>query len=219
MSTHTLRFPETRSCTCLTPRRTPAKLQLVVDCLRIQRIEPFLVQVGGRDEYHSLLRDAWSIGQEFFVVEQDIVVWYGAIPLMEECEEDWCTLATVCHGREITTTFGCVKFGKGLIERRPNFWDSIPTDWFHLDANFADKMGWPFIKPHSHWPVATHLNEVQWSDEVSTRMTLERKITWRSMEEGGAVASVQNQDGRVQHAVVESNGLIDRRTQDPIEGD
>ncbi len=183
--------------------REDEKLQLVVDCLRIQRVEPKLVRVGSGTEYYELVRSAWNEGREFFIVEQDIVVWYGAIPKMQMCEREWCTLATICHGREMTTTFGCVKFSEQLIERRPGFWDDVETDWYHLDANFSDKMGWPFIKPHSHWPIATHLNEVQWPDMVSTRLTLERKNVWRSTEEGDAVASVQTQDGRVIHAQVE----------------
>jgi hypothetical protein len=91
----------------------------------------------------------------------------------------------------ISTTFGCVKFSERLVTRNPGFWEDIPSTWFHLDANFADKMGWPFLKPHVHWPAATHLNEVQWPDEISTRYTLERKIVWQSHEAGEQVARVQ----------------------------
>jgi hypothetical protein len=61
-------------------------------------------------------------------------------------------------------------------------------------------MGWPFVKPHAHWPPATHLNEVQWADEISRRYSLQRKVVWQSMEAGGeAVARVQYRlegDGR-----------------------
>lgn len=200
------RVEEPRDIKLFVPYTKPSeKLQLVVDCLRIQRVQPILHQVDSGSAYYDLVQTAWAEGQEFFIVEQDVVVWYGAIPKMQMCEEPWCTLATICHGREIKTTFGCVKFGQKLIDQRPGFWDDIPKEWFHLDANFADKIGWPFIKPHSHWPIATHLNEVQWHDSVSMRYTLERKNVWRSVEEGDAVAAVQTKDGRVIHAVVESN--------------
>ena len=130
------------------------------------------------------MRNNWSLGEEFFVVEQDVIVWLGAIERMQGCAEKWCTLPTICHGRIITTTFGCVKFGSDLIEKNPGFWDDIPTTWFHLDANFTDKMGWPYIRPHPHDPIATHLNEVQWPDSASKRFSLERKVVWQSMEEG-----------------------------------
>ena len=158
-------------------------LQTAIDCLRIQHVQPELVKVNDGDAYWRMLRDAWT--DEFFVVEQDVLVWQGAIQMLAGCPEDWCTLPTMCHGRMITTTFGTVKFGQQLIEQNPGFWDDIPTTWFHLDANFTDKMGWPFIRPHSHWPPATHINEVQWADSISTRFALERKVVWQSMEEGG----------------------------------
>lgn len=128
------------------------RLQLVVDCLRIQQVQPRLEKVDDGDAYWRLLSGMWALGEEFFVVEHDVAVWMGAIRQLKECPEDWCTLPTLCHGRMITTTFGCIKFGQRLIERRPGFWDDIPTTWFHLDANFTDKMGWPFIKPHAHFP-------------------------------------------------------------------
>lgn len=176
------------------------RLQFIVDCLRIQFVQPELHKVDNGDAYWRLLRDTWNQGQEFFVVEHDVAVWTGAIATLQGCDQDWCTLPTLCHGRYITTTLGCVKFGKQLIEENPGFWDDIPTTWFHLDANFTDKMGWPFIKPHVHWPPATHLNEVQWPDEISTRYTLQRKLVWQSIEAGGkAVAKVQYRlegDGR-----------------------
>lgn len=167
-------------------------LQLVIDCLRIQQVQPELVKVNDGDAYWKLLKAEWAKGEEFFVVEHDVVVWQGGIRQLAECDQDWCVLPTMCHGRMISTTLGCMKFGKRLLERNPGFWDDIPTTWFHLDANMADKMGWPYIRPHAHWPPATHLNEVQWADEISKRYTLERKVAWQSMEEGNrAVARVQ----------------------------
>jgi hypothetical protein len=200
---------EPADVTVIIPYTKPSHtLQTAIDCLRIQQVQPYLVRVGDGDDYWRLLRQQWAMGGPFFIVEQDVLVWQGAIRAMFECDEKWCTLATMCHGRMITTTFGCVKFGQQVIEQNPGFWDDIPTTWFHLDANFTDKMGWPFIKPHSHWPPATHLNEVQWPDEISMRYSLERKLVWRSMEEGKAVASVryrvaEDQREHVAHATVD----------------
>jgi hypothetical protein len=165
--------------------KTSYQLQMVVDCLRIQRVQPELHKVGPGDEYWRLLRDTWAEGKQFFIVEHDVAVWQGGIRALAECAEDWCTYPTMCHGRMVTTTFGAVKFGAQLIERNPGFFSDIPPTWFHLDSGFADKMGWPYIRPHAHWPPATHLNEVQWADEISTRYTLERKLVWQSMENGG----------------------------------
>jgi hypothetical protein len=160
------------------------KLQMVVDCLRIQFIQPELVKVGVDDAYWRTLRDAWADGREFFVVEQDVMVWPGAIALMVGCAENWCTLPTLCHGRILTTTFGCVKFGAQMIERNPDVWDNMDTTWCYLDAHLSESMGWPFILPHAHYPVAAHLNEVQWPDSISRRFP-EHKMSWRSQEAGG----------------------------------
>lgn len=176
--------------------KTSHLLQTVVDCLRIQQVQPELVKVGKGDEYWRLLRERWELGREFIVVEQDVIVWQGGLRQLVECEQDWCTFPTMCHGRLIPTTLGCVKFGARLIERHPAFWDDIPSRWYHLDANFASKIGWPYIRPHAHFPPATHLNEVQWPDEISHRYMLERKVVWQSHEEGGdAVVRMVNAEG------------------------
>jgi hypothetical protein len=95
------------------------RLQFVIDGLRIQQVQPELHKVDDGDAYWRLLRDAWAEGREFFVVEHDVFVWQGGIRALAACGEDWCTLPTMCHGRMITTTFGCVKFGQEMVERTP----------------------------------------------------------------------------------------------------
>lgn len=167
------------------------QLQTVVDCLRIQRVQPELHKVGDGDSYWKLLKDVWAEGEEFILVEHDVLVWMGGIENLRRCEKDWCTLPTMCHGLMFSTALGCVKFGKQLIERYPGFWDDIPTTWFTLDASFADKMGWPYIRPCIHNPPATHLNEIQWGDSISTRWALERKIAWQAKEVGDTLVRVK----------------------------
>jgi hypothetical protein len=160
-------------------------LQTVVDSLRIQSVQPALVKVDEFDGYWRLLRDAWNERREFFVVEQDVLVWPGAIEMLARCGEEWCTLPTMCHGRTITTTFGCVKFGARMIERNPDIWDRIEPTWCYLDAHLSEDMGWPFITPHAHYPMAAHINEVQWPESISRRFT-DKKVGWYSMEAGGS---------------------------------
>jgi len=215
------RVNEPADVTVAIPYTKPSTtLQTAIDCLRAQGVQPFLYEVGDDDRYWQMMRDLWAYPREFFVVEQDVLVWHGAIRALHECDDrrGWCTLPTVCHGRAITTTLGAVRFGAQLIERNPNFWDDIESTWFHLDAHFADKMGWPYIKPHTHWPMATHLNEAQWSDAISTRFTLQRKLQWQSREEGGAsivrvgfrVAGDPRRSDRVAAAVVD-NDRVERK--------
>jgi len=140
------------------------RLQVVVDCLRYQRIQPELYEMTDEDSYWTLLQANWE--REFFIVEQDVLVWAGAIPAMAACPSDWCTLPTICKGREVTTSFGCVKFGQGLIDRHPRLWDGLPKNWDTLDYCFAAKMqeGYETRRPCVHRPMATHLNEAHWPD-------------------------------------------------------
>ena len=161
------------------------RLQTVVDCLRIQFVQPELHKVNDGDAYWRLLDETWRQGREFFVVEHDVIAWPGAIGTMQACPEPWCTLGLLCHGRLITTTLGCVKFGAVLMEREPEFWSDIPKTWFHLDANSSSRLGWPDIRPCVHEPPGIHLNEVQWPDSISKRWAVSRKVVWQSMEAGG----------------------------------
>lgn len=184
-------------------------LQLVIDCIRAQQVQPQLVKVDDADAYWRFLKERWSEERAFAIVEHDVVTWLGSLQQLFECEKQWCTLATVCHGRMITTTLGCVRFSQQMQEQRPGFFDDIDSTWFHLDASIADKLGWPYIRPHSHWPAATHLNEVQWPDAISVRYALERKMVWQSHEEGRAIARVKfrvsgQKEERVSAATVDS---------------
>lgn len=199
----------------LKPNRT---LQTVVDCLRAQAVQPELHRVDEGAAYWRLMRELWQEGQEFFIVEHDVLVWFGGIRELSECEHKWCTLPTVCRGKLFSTSFGCVRFSEQVIAENPGFWEDIPTTWWHLDGAFADKMGWPYIRPHVHWPPATHLNEVQWPDEVSVRYTLERKLAWESMEAGNeTIARVKfrvsedkgRRGSRVAAAVVDRSGFVE----------
>lgn len=160
------------------------KLQAVVDCLRIQFIQPEMVEVDEGDAYWRMLRDAWAEGREFFVVEQDVMVWPGSIAFLAGCSQDWCTLPTLCHGRMFTTSLGCMRFSARMIERNPGIWDRIDPEWMYLDAHLSEDMGWPFIGPHAHYPAAAHLNESQWPDDISMRF-IERRVGWHSQESGG----------------------------------
>jgi len=161
-------------------------LQTVVDCLRIQFIQPELHKVGDNGDYWKLLDGLWRLGEEFFVVEQDVIVGAGGLHFMRDCPEPWCSNPTVCHGRLISTTFGCVKFGSSLMGD-PDFWSDIPKTWFRLDANFANKQGFPKVRPHVHHPAALHINEKQWPDSISKRFG-NRKLGWKSVDLDGEPA-------------------------------
>lgn len=159
-------------------------LQTVIDCLRIQFVQPQLRKVGDNEDYWKLLSGLWDEGEEFFIVEQDVIVWPGAIPVMQRCENEWCHLPSLCQGRVCKGTFGCVKFGASLIAKHPDVWQTTNREWYHLDYEIhkaleSDKTVGNCI----HWPAASHLNEIHWPDTISTRYNPIK--LWKSMNNDG----------------------------------
>ena len=189
-------------------------LQVVVDSLRLQFVQPELKKIDKKDEdgYWKLLKETWEEGEEFFVVEHDCVIWPGAINLMKICPEPWCTLPSLCHGRMITTTFGCVKFSQELIDTEPNVWDEIAERknkiWFRQDANFSDAMGWPDVRPCVHFPPIIHLNEIQWPDAISKRDSY-KKIAWQHVEKYGTATNKINPDEEVRPLIKVNDAVVD----------
>jgi hypothetical protein len=169
-------------------KQTPL-LQTVVDSLRVQYVQPEVHKVSGKEGYWKLLNKTWKEGQEFFIVEHDIIAWPGAINEMKNCEGVWCTLPSLCHGKILGTTFGCVKFGQKLIDAEPDMWENIGKTlngkvWFRQDANFVGAMAQLQYNISVHFPAATHLNEIQWPDAISKRGAY-KKVVWQNIEQNG----------------------------------
>lgn len=182
-------------------------LQTVVDSLRLQFIQPELYKVGDDDRYWQMLDRMWRRGETFYIVEQDVLVPAGGLHQLRDCPDPWCSLPTVCHGRLIATTFGAVKFGAALMTADPGFWADIPTTWFRLDANFANKMDYPHVRPHPHFPAALHINEKQWPDSISTDHP-ERKLGWKSMDlDGVDITFMSGADGAAEYAEGYAKGV------------
>src|SRR6185436_8277734 len=94
----------------VTYTKATEKVQAVIDCLRIQYVQPEVVKVDTGDAYWKMLRDAWEDGREFMVVEHDVMVWPGSVAFLFSCDMDWCVLPTLCHGRMYTTSLGAMRF-------------------------------------------------------------------------------------------------------------
>ena len=48
------------------------KVQAVIDCLRLQFIQPEVVKVDEGDAYWRMLRDAWALGKRIGIRAEDI---------------------------------------------------------------------------------------------------------------------------------------------------
>jgi hypothetical protein len=119
--------------------------------------------------YFELMARLWKEQEAFTVIEQDIVVWPGAIAVLEACSEPLCGFAY-----ELSTGWGswlgCTRFSKQVIAAEPGLFqaiDALPFDgtpkryWGRLDTRLFQVLeagGW---KKHVHWPSVRHLHEAQ----------------------------------------------------------
>jgi hypothetical protein len=124
--------------------------------------------VGGLPtDYHDLVAALWRDGQGFIIVEQDIVVYNGALAQLEECPEPWCG-CVYWLGTTFDTWLGCTKFSDSLVKDHPEVMDvcaglrenGMPRrDWARVDTRLAqvlrDNIG---LSIHQHWPAVEHLN-------------------------------------------------------------
>lgn len=109
--------------------------------------------------YIKLMIRLWEEGNAFIIVEQDVVPWWGAIPQLKDCPEDWCAFGY--EDEELgngSAGFGCIKFGEKLIKELPTVWqDKQDFRWRNIDTYFfgyAMERGW---KVHQHYPSVIHL--------------------------------------------------------------
>jgi hypothetical protein len=137
------------------------------------------VHVGGSPEaYHGLLESVWREGRGFILVEQDIVVWPGALAALEACPEPRCGMAyslSTGYG----SWLGCARFSDRLVADNPGVFqaiDALPFDgtprryWGRLDTRLdtvlAQQVGAPM---HVHWPAVGHLNPAQQAPVLNMR--------------------------------------------------
>ena len=111
------------------------------------------------DAYWRLLRDLWHSGDDFLIVEQDIVLPPRAVLEFEACPRDWCAQPYFMWGTW-GAWHGAVRYRKSLTRRFPTLPDSIiKREWKSLDSawiNHLRLLG--RNEAHWHWPPARHLN-------------------------------------------------------------
>ena len=129
------------------------------------------VYVGqGPEAYHDLLERTWAKGQGFVNVEQDIVVYPGAIAALIACPEPWCGAAySISTGWG--SWLGCVRFSDDLVAGNPGVFTAIsnlPFDgtprryWGRLDTRLKRVLEDQYrLTMHIHWPSVGHRNPAQ----------------------------------------------------------
>lgn len=108
--------------------------------------------------YGRMFAQLWAEGEDFAIVEHDIVPWPGALQGLCDCPRDYCGHYYQISGK-LGGTLGCVKFGADLIESVGPL-DTSSVHWNRLDgvvaaaieaATGADDF-------HIHTPPVAHLH-------------------------------------------------------------
>jgi hypothetical protein len=99
--------------------------------------------VGTDDEaYFRLLERLWTAGEDFAIVEQDIVVEPDTLESFRACPHSWCC-APYPYLKGVYSGLGCVRFRSELMRRLPDLMERVairanelhpPKHWCTLDA-------------------------------------------------------------------------------------
>ena len=124
----------------------------------------------GDDAYWELLDEAWQVGEDFAIVEQDIVVAPDTLASFEGCPQPWCAATYPYLTSDSYRGLGCVRFRAELISALPGLIDELalvdypnhgPKHWCTLDAALQRLLGlhhYHVCADHgrvghlSHWP-------------------------------------------------------------------
>jgi hypothetical protein len=114
----------------------------------------------GEYAYSRLLKQMWDRGDDFIIVEQDVVPFGGALRQLADCEHDWCLCGyhdEVDFSSGSTTYLGFVKIGKRLIEATPGLWRN-DIHWSKCDQHLDATRSVHDITPHQHYPHVLNAN-------------------------------------------------------------
>ena len=111
--------------------------------------------------YSEYFKDRWKEENTFINIEQDIVVYPGAIEALWDCPQEFCAydFHLPNHRKrnleEDTRScpLGCIKISKEMIKKSFGLWN-IPIPWNECDQRII-KSG---IKVHQHYPSIVNTN-------------------------------------------------------------
>ena len=137
--------------------------------------DPEYIDVSGNPHlYYEVLKELWSLQDDFILLEHDIIPWPGALNTFENCSEPWCAFKYLYPpSGHLVIANGCVRFRKELMNLIPDLFDIIesndgtffvtsedPKDWHAIDgrmgAILTNKLN-GFV--HVHNPPVVHLKE------------------------------------------------------------
>jgi hypothetical protein len=130
-----------------------------------------MVDVSERDEsYAELLAELWTDGEDFCLIEHDIVPTIAAIDAMDVCPKSWCANAYAVNHQvgEVIVGLGFTRFRGELCRELPDAvfrtgrWQGgYPRrHWARCDARLTRELNEAGHLVHRHHPDVGHLHLV-----------------------------------------------------------
>ena len=143
---------------------TPSCLKLeTVEALKSQAPDAEFIDVhASSTAYWSLLSDLWALGQDFAVIEHDVVISPGTIAGFEACPEPWCGCRSVGGSMPFLQ---CTRFRRELTVAYPNLLLDIPPGrrhWDGLDMCFLpqlEELRGASVHQHEDTPTRHHARQ------------------------------------------------------------
>lgn len=118
------------------------------------------MDVSAPGQYAYVLGALWKAGDEFCIVEHDVVPWPGALDALKSCPHLWCAYWFPFAANAIRPALGCLRVSEDLIELYPDLWRKwAGAEWNDLDGAFYTAIQPLADRPHRHHPDVAHCKE------------------------------------------------------------
>lgn len=111
--------------------------------------------------YSQYFKDRWNDRETFINIEQDVVIWDGAIESLINCSQPWCLYDYKSEPWDYnmlrSVHLGCTKITSSLIEKTKEIWDD-EIEWDKCDIHLFREAREAGIRPHQHFPAVTNAN-------------------------------------------------------------
>lgn len=124
------------------------------------------VDVRGSDlAYYEALTEIWGKGEDFAIIEHDVVIHDLVVEEFESCPEPWCVFGydNMCHPEcqeAWANQLGCTRFRAELMEEVPDALTSVPPgplqDWHNVCDGLGNNLRAVGYWHHWHTPHVGH---------------------------------------------------------------
>ena len=124
----------------------------------------FLDVSDDNDAYWRALSYMWEEGQDFAVIEHDVICRPDVVEQFDNCPEPWCMFAydNMCHEackEAWANALGCTRFRKEVIDAVPHALSAIPEkdrDWHNVCDGLGNHLREAGYTHHWHAPDVGH---------------------------------------------------------------